>query len=96
MDPETKKVYNSYFIPYGSTLLVKDKQKVVKGQSICEWDPFNNLIISEFGGIAQFEDIEEGVSYRVERDDQTGYAEKVIIEAKIRRKYRSSKYYLLG
>ena len=53
-----------------------------KGQTICEWDPFNNLIISEFGGIAQFEDIEEGMTYRVERDDQTGYAEKVIIEAK--------------
>ncbi|MFZ1560223.1 MAG: DNA-directed RNA polymerase subunit beta', partial [Saprospiraceae bacterium] len=86
IDPETKKIYNSYFIPYGSTLLVKDKQKISKGQSICEWDPFNNLIISEFGGIAQFEDIEEGVTYRVERDDQTGYAEKVIIEAKNKKK----------
>jgi DNA-directed RNA polymerase subunit beta' len=86
VDPETKKVYNSYFIPYGSTLLVKDKQKVTKGQTICEWDPFNNLIISEFGGIAQFEDIEEGVTYRVERDDQTGYAEKVITESKNKKK----------
>ncbi len=86
IDPETKKIYNSYFIPYGSTLLVKDKQKIAKGQSICEWDPFNNLIISEFGGIAQFEDIEEGVTYRVERDDQTGYAEKVITEAKNKKK----------
>jgi len=86
LDPETKKVYNSYFIPYGSNLLVKDKQKVSKGQTICEWDPFNNLIISEFGGIAKFEDIDEGVTYRVERDDQTGYAEKVIIESKNKKK----------
>jgi len=86
MDPESKKVYNSYFIPYGSTLLVKDKQKVEKGQAICSWDPFNNLIISEFGGIAKFEDIEEGVTYRIERDDQTGYAEKVIIESKNKKK----------
>ena len=86
VDPETKKVYNSYFIPYGSNLLVKDKDKVTKGQTICEWDPFNNLIISEFGGIAQFEDIEEGVTYRVERDDQTGYAEKVVIESKSKKK----------
>jgi len=46
------------------------------------------LIISEFGGIAKFEDLEEGVTYRVERDDQTGYAEKVIIESKIKRKFR--------
>jgi DNA-directed RNA polymerase subunit beta' len=86
IDPETKKVYNSYFIPYGSTLIVQDKQKVEKGDVICNWDPFNNLIISEFGGIAKFEDIEEGVTYRVERDDQTGYAEKVIIEAKNKKK----------
>jgi len=86
VDPETKKVYNSYFIPYGSTLIVTDKQKIEKGDVICNWDPFNNLIISEFGGIAKFEDIEEGVTYRVERDDQTGYAEKVIIEAKNKKK----------
>ena len=86
VDPATKKVYNSYFIPYGSSLLVQDGQKVEKGQAICEWDPFNNLIISEFGGITQFEDIDEGVTYRVERDDQTGYAEKVVIESKNKKK----------
>ncbi len=86
VDPVSKKLYNSYFIPYGSTLLVKDKQTITKGQAICEWDPFNNLIISEFGGIAKFEDVEEGVTYRVERDDQTGYAEKVIIESKNKKK----------
>ena len=86
VDPESKKVYNSYFIPYGSNLLVKDGQKVEKGQAICAWDPFNNLIISEFGGIAKFDDLEEGVTYRVERDDQTGYAEKVIIESKNKKK----------
>jgi DNA-directed RNA polymerase subunit beta' len=86
VDPESKKVYNSYFIPYGSNLLVKDGQKIDKGQAICAWDPFNNLIISEFGGITKFEDLDEGVTYRVERDDQTGYAEKVIIESKNKKK----------
>jgi len=86
VDPESKKVYNSYFIPYGSNLLVKDGQKIEKGQAICAWDPFNNLIISEFGGITKFEDLDEGVTYRVERDDQTGYAEKVIIEPKNKKK----------
>ena len=86
VDPESKKVYNSYFIPYGSNLQVSDGQKVEKGQAICSWDPFNNLIISEFGGITKFEDLEEGVTYRIERDDQTGYAEKVIIESKNKKK----------
>ena len=73
-------------VPYGSTLMVKDKQKVKKGDLMCEWDPFNAVIISEFGGIAQFESIEEGVTFRTERDDQTGYEEKVIVESKNKKK----------
>ncbi|HRP84203.1 MAG TPA: DNA-directed RNA polymerase subunit beta', partial [Saprospiraceae bacterium] len=64
----------------------KDGDKVTKGDLICDWDPFNALIISEFAGKAQFESIEEGVTFRVERDDQTGFAEKVIIESKNKRK----------
>jgi DNA-directed RNA polymerase subunit beta' len=40
----------------------------------------------EFGGIAKFDSIEEGVTFRIERDDQTGYAEKVIVESKNKRK----------
>ncbi len=82
INPDTKKVYNTYFVPYASNLLVEDKQTVTKGQPLVSWDPFNNLIISEFGGIAKFEDVEEGSTFRVEREDQTGYAEKVIIESK--------------
>jgi DNA-directed RNA polymerase subunit beta' len=85
-DSETGKLFVTHFIPYGASLFVKDKAKVSKGDPICEWDPFNALIISEFGGIAQFESIEEGVTYRIERDDQTGYAEKVVVEPKNKKK----------
>jgi DNA-directed RNA polymerase subunit beta' len=86
LDTETKKVFATIHVPYGADLKVKDKQKVTKGGLICEWDPFNNVIISEYTGIAQFEAIEEGVTYRVERDDQTGYADKVVIESKNKKK----------
>ncbi len=86
LDPETRKIYVTHYVPYGSSIFVKDKAKVSKGELICEWDPFNAVIISEFGGIAQFEDVEEGVTYRIERDDQTGYAEKVVIEPKNKKK----------
>ena len=86
MNPEGTKMYVSHHIPYGSTLFVKDGQKVAKGHLLCEWDPFNAVIISEFSGIAQFESIEEGVTFRLERDDQTGYAEKVVIETKNKKK----------
>ncbi len=85
VDETTGKVFGSNHIPYGATLHVKDGQKIDKGEVICEWDPFNAVIVSEFSGIAQFEDIIEGTTFRMERDDQTGYAEKVIIESKNKR-----------
>jgi len=81
-DKETGKVFVTHYLPYGADLHVKDKGKIKKGDVICEWDPFNATIISEFGGVAQFEDIKEGITFRVERDEQTGYAEKVIVESK--------------
>jgi DNA-directed RNA polymerase subunit beta' len=85
-EPDGTKMYISHHIPYGATLKVKDQQTISKGDSICEWDPFNAVIVSEFSGITQFESIEEGVTFRVERDDQTGYVEKVIVESKNKRK----------
>ena len=85
-DTDSNKLYSSHYIPYGSTLHVKDGQKIKKGELICEWDPFNAVIITEFGGIAKFESVEEGLTFRIERDDQTGYAEKVIVESKNKRK----------
>ena len=86
LDQETGKIFNTHYIPYGSDLKVKEHQIVKKGDVICEWDPFNNVIIAEFDGIVQFESIEEGVTYRIERDDQTGYADKVIVESKNKKK----------
>jgi DNA-directed RNA polymerase subunit beta' len=86
IDPETEKVLSSSYAPYGSTLYVKEGQKVTRGERLCSWDPFNSLIISEFSGIIGFEAIEENITFRTEKDDQTGYAEKVIIESKNKRK----------
>ncbi|MBV6425885.1 MAG: DNA-directed RNA polymerase subunit beta' [Haliscomenobacter sp.] len=86
VDPETNKQFVFHHIPYGAQLYVKDGELIQRGQRICDWDPFNAVIISEFTGIARFESIEEGVTYRLERDDQTGFAEKVIIESRNRRK----------
>jgi DNA-directed RNA polymerase subunit beta' len=86
IDPETKKVFTTKHVPYGSILMFKEKEKVSMGDVICEWDPFNSVIVSEFSGIVKYDDIEEGVNYRSERDDQTGHIEKVIIESKNKRK----------
>ena len=69
-------------IPYGATLLVKDGQSVSKGDVICTWDPFNNVVISEQAGAVKFESVIEGVTFREEADEQTGHREKVVIETK--------------
>ncbi len=86
VEPETNKILANLHIPYGSTLFIKGKKKIKKGDVICEWDPFNAVIVSEFSGIIQYESIEEGVSFRSERDDQTGNVEKIIIESRKKKK----------
>ena len=86
IDPDTGKTVSSNYAPYGANLYVNDGQKVKRGEKMVDWDPFNSVIISEFSGIVSFESIEENITFRTEKDDQTGYAEKVIIESKNKRK----------
>lgn len=69
-------------VPYGATLNVKDGQEVKKGDVICTWDPFNNVIVSEQNGKIKFDNVLEGITYRDEADEQTGHREKVVIETK--------------
>ncbi|RYY85129.1 MAG: DNA-directed RNA polymerase subunit beta' [Chitinophagaceae bacterium] len=76
-------------VPYGATLNVKDGQQVKKGDVICTWDPFNNVIIAEINGAVKFENIIEGVTYREESDEQTGHREKVVIETRDKTKIPS-------
>jgi DNA-directed RNA polymerase subunit beta' len=82
MDEKGERMLVTNNIPYGSTLLVKDGQKVKKGDPICSWDPFNNVIVAEVPGFVKFESVLEGVTYRDESDEQTGHREKVVIETK--------------
>jgi len=76
-------------IPYGATLNVKDGQKVHKGEVICTWDPFNNVIVAEINGTLKFENVIEGVTFREEADEQTGHREKVVIETRDKTKIPS-------
>ena len=69
-------------IPYGSQLYIKPSSKVKKGDMICDWDPYNAVIVSEFAGAVEYEGIKENVTYREESDEQTGFREKVIIESR--------------
>ncbi len=77
-------------IPYGSKLYAKDNEIGTKGQLICEWDPFNAVIISETEGKIKFEDVVEGATFKTETDEATGLREKIIIESKDRNKVPSA------
>jgi len=89
MDVENDRLLITNNIPYGSTLKVKNGQKVKKGDPICSWDPFNAVIISEHEGTVGFESVLEGITYREEADEQTGHREKVVIETKDKTKIPS-------
>lgn len=86
IDYKTGRTLVSNIIPYGAVLFVTDKQDVKKGDVICEWDPYNAVIVSEHAGNVQFDSIIEGVTFREEADEQTGFKEKVIIESRDRTK----------
>ena len=69
-------------VPYGSELMVENNIKIKKGEVICKWDPYNALIISEVAGKVVFDGIVEGLTFREEVDEQTGFTEKVITESR--------------
>ena len=82
IDKNTNIPLSTHPLPYGSKLYVKNGEEIRKGTLICEWDPFNGVIITEFDGKIDFENLIEGITFREESDEQTGYSEKVIIETK--------------
>jgi DNA-directed RNA polymerase subunit beta' len=82
VDKNTNITLSTHPIPYGSKLYVKNGQEIRKGKLICEWDPFNGVIITEFDGTVEFENLIDGITFREESDEQTGYSERVIIESR--------------
>jgi DNA-directed RNA polymerase subunit beta' len=89
IDPVTKQLIISNNVPYGSHLVVSNGQTINKGDVICSWDPYNAVIISEFEGKIEFENIIEGITYKEESDEQTGHREKVITDSKDKTKIPS-------
>src|SRR5207237_5047558 len=71
-----------YGVVYGATLDFEDGAAVKKGAVLAEWDPYSNPIISEVTGTVKFQDVEEGVTMQEQLDNITGFARKVIIDAK--------------
>ncbi len=86
IDPTTGIALSTQNIPYGSKLFVDNGAKIEKGTKICEWDPFNAVIVSDFDGKIEFESVIENSTYKVETDEATGLKEKIIIESRDKNK----------
>ena len=82
VDPNTKIALTNANIPYGAKLFVKNGQTVAKGDRICEWDPFNAVIITEVSGRVEMDGVVENVTFKKESDETTGLEERIIIESK--------------
>ena len=82
IDKKTNIALTTHNIPYSAKLFIKNGNEVKKGDIICEWDPYNAVIISETPGKVSFENVIDSITYKEESDEQTGYKEKVIIETR--------------
>ncbi|BDD00085.1 DNA-directed RNA polymerase subunit beta' [Persicobacter psychrovividus] len=82
IDAASGKTLMTNNVPYGAYLKFKDGAKVEKGDKICQWDPFNAVILSEYGGKIGFDALEQGITYKVEMDDTTGHQSKVVMDTK--------------
>ena len=86
IDPKTNVVLTTGNIPYGSHFHANNDAKIKKGDLICDWDPYNAVILTEVDGTVAFENFELGLTYKEESDEQTGFTEKVISEIKDKKK----------
>ncbi|MEA2105457.1 MAG: DNA-directed RNA polymerase subunit beta' [Bacteroidota bacterium] len=91
IDKNTGIVLSTHNIPYGSKFYIKNGDTVKKGTMICDWDPYNAVIISEATGKLSFENLIDGVTFKEESDEQTGFKEKVIIETRDKKKNPTAK-----
>jgi len=82
IEEKTGITLSNNIIPYGSYIYVENGQKIKKNDIVCKWDPYNGVIISEHTGLIEYENIEQGVTFQVEIDEQTGFQEKVISETR--------------
>ncbi len=86
IDVKTGIALSAANVPYGSKLYFKQGDLIKKGDLIADWDPFNAVILSDVAGKVVFNDIIEGITYRVETDEQTNIHDKVIIESRLKTK----------
>jgi DNA-directed RNA polymerase subunit beta' len=69
-------------VPYGATILVKEKSPIKSGDVIAHWDPHVVPILAEKGGRVEFQDIEEGETVRLASEGKEARKRFVVVEHK--------------
>ena len=82
IEDENGREKETHKVPYGATLSVSDGKKVKAGEILANWDPHTRPIISEYSGVAKFENVEEGITVTKQIDDVTGLSTLVVIDSK--------------
>ncbi len=80
VDPRGREL-EKYEVPPGAVLYVRENEEVGPNAILCKWDPHNIPVLAEVSGKVRFEDIIEGETVRMNRD-QAGNVRRTIIEHK--------------
>jgi len=79
-DPKGREL-ERHTVVYGATIKVTDGQEATPGMLLVEWDPYNSIILTEFGGACRMKDVVEGVTMKMHTDDVTGFQKPVISDS---------------
>jgi len=76
----TGKMRESYKIAPGAIIRVRDGEACEPKTVLAEWDPYNDYLISEKAGDADFKEFDLNASYQEEKDQITGRFRKRVID----------------
>ena len=80
LQDEKDREIERHSVPMGAEMQVSEGDEVDEGQTLVQWDTHFTPIIAEVDGTVRYEDIVEGKTFRIERDEQHGTSRKVIME----------------
>ena len=69
-------------VPYGATIHVKEGAEIQPGVILCKWDPHITPLIADRGGKVKFVELIEGETLRKDIDEITGAERLVVMEHK--------------
>ena len=84
IEDKNSRVISKYVVPYGARVVVRDGQEIPDGSTIYTWEPNHTLIVTDQAGIAKFENVLEGITFRFEVDSETGHKQRFVIDQRNR------------